>query len=855
MPFLRRDANTWADSQEGNLEILRASHFSNSSLQFSTNAGDNSPAQRGISSDLSSFISYDLLNKAINELPTGKACGPDGIKNEILKSMPQNYKMEFLRLCASSLSMGFIPECWLNIDVVYIKKQGRKDIDSPKSYRPIGLSSTLLKLCERLVNWRLKATILKNGIPKQHAFSLNRSTESAISELVNVIEKVKAQKQKAMIISIDIMGAFDTVPFEVIVDALNEHGAEPELVRWIDYLSKNRVCYTKIGSACVTFRPLEGTTQGGVCGPDIWIIVIWCIIYTRAARMGIIIKFADDLISALLGTDLSTIRDLVQTCLNEINEWFTQKGLRISASKSFCMIVGKSRSEPLPKPITLNGVEVPYVSQFKYLGVIIDANLTWRPHVMSRVAKTKKDMMVAKRLVSTTWGLSPEKVIWIYKAIVRPSLDYSCHVWTPSGNFPAWMSRELDKVQRLALVCAVSPIKSTPTRALERLCNLVPLEHHLKMKSANTIARIFNAVSKSRWDGLSVKGCLSGHLFLWNKTLDAPCQPVEIIQRYNFNTFRVSIVENESRNEDISIYTDGSKIENRTGFGWVVYKGEFIITQGCVGLPDHSTVYEAECMAIIYALRELMSMYKACPSLGKVVLYADNQAALLTLLKIKVVGRLRCDLVNTVEEFETTFPGSLHFFWVKGHSNVTGNENADTLAKMGTKGLKKVHIEPSIAFMKQRTLGKSIVSWNRLWEGLSDCRQSRELITFVPSARETNALFNRTRLACRKMIALLTGHNELKYHVFKRIVQTNPTFSPCCRFCEENVETSWHLLYDCPCFEQRRREFMMGYGPDNPKKGPDITWYHSLADKLGVLDLVLDRRILDQARGEGDDFD
>ena len=55
------------------------------------------------------------------------------------------------------------------------------------------------------------------------------------------MEKAKCNGLVACLLSIDIQGAFDTVPFDALRDALIEHGAEPEVWRWADYLSRNRV--------------------------------------------------------------------------------------------------------------------------------------------------------------------------------------------------------------------------------------------------------------------------------------------------------------------------------------------------------------------------------------------------------------------------------------------------------------------------------------------------------------------------------------------------------------------------------------------------------------------------------------
>ena len=844
VPLLKHN-NRIARSPDENLEILRLTHYKNSTLAYSLDYGDNSPMGE-LPPVLSEFFDLPNLRKAIQSLPNGKAPGPDGIKNEILKRLPNSYVCELLGQFRASISGGFIPTVWLNMDAFFIKKGGDRVNDEPKTYRPIGLSSSILKLCERLINWRLKDTILRCGVPKQHAFTIGLSTETAISDVVNFLEKAKFNGQKALVMSIDIEGAFDTIPFDVIKDSLVEHGAEHSLVCWLDYLSRNRVIQSKLNGALIKFRPREGTTQGGINGPDLWVICVWSIIFLRAARASKIAKFADDLISALMGRDLDVMRDVLQSCLDEMVQWFTERGLTISANKSYCMIINEGRSKANLKPLQINGSEIPYVNSFKYLGVVIDSELSWKPHVLNRVKKAKTDLMLAKKLVTNNWGLTPSRMAWLYESIVRPAIDYACHVWLPTGNLKGWISKELDKVQRLALTAITACMYTTPTRAIERLVNIPPLELHLKEKAANTVARIYNSVDKSNWDGIGSNN-KRGHLFEWKKYLGRDLPPISKAYAYNFSKTNMIIDSGSHDMLGLTIFTDGSKTEQGTGLGWAIYNDRELLSKGCRKLPDHSTVFEAEMLAIVFALKDFVTLNHRVTA-TEVTVLVDNQATLKTLNKVKLKGETALRVMKELEDFESIKGFRPTFQWIKGHSGNLGNDEADKQAKKGGREGELHFIKPSLSYIKSKVRERVRTEWDKTWNKLTTCRQSREMITFKPNNGDRSSLFSKGRQGCRKMISLLTGHNNLKYHVFKRKVSSNPNTSPCCRYCEFDLETSWHLLYDCPRFDTRRREFL--FSSENPKKGPDIDWYYNLASHLRILDVLLDREYLD-----GDDDD
>ena len=289
----------------------------------------------------------------------------------------------------------------------------------------------------------------------------------------------------------------------------------------------------------------------------------------------------------------------MQNCLNEFVAWFSERGLTISAQKSYCLVITKGRQPINVPPLMLNGSPIPFVNSFKYLGVTIDSKLSWKYHIKSKLSKAKRDLLIARRLVDKNWGLSPDKALWIYTAIVRPSIDYACQVWFPTGVTPNWLIKELDKVQRLALVNASSCLPSTPTRALERLFNIAPLHLHLKQRALCIINRIYHSVNKYGWDGIGLQQ-KRGHLFKWTKQLGTGLTPTKRVTLLNLNHTEVNFRE-APITSDYNVYTDGSKMGSNTGFGWAITKDNFVIGDGYHKLPGHSSVYEAELLAIKYA--------------------------------------------------------------------------------------------------------------------------------------------------------------------------------------------------------------------------------------------------------------
>ena len=50
----------------------------------------------------------------------------------------------------------------------------------------------------------------------------------------------------------------------------------------------------------------------------------------------------------------------------------------------------------------------------------------------------------------------------------------------------------------------------------------------------------------------------------------------------------------------------------------------------------------------------------------------------------------------------------------------------------------------------------------------------------------------------KRLVEIITGHNNLSYFQFK----VHPNVSPLCRFCEEQNGTFHHYITDCPRLRQ-----------------------------------------------------
>ena len=98
--------------------------------------------------------------------------------------------------------------------------------------------------------------------------------------------------------------------------------------------------------------------------------------------------FADSTTIYVWRKDISSKVDLIKinlinTELKGVTNWFKSNKLSVNASKTNFMILGTTHQTSKPSnriKVILDNVELSLVNKIKFLGVLIDRNLTWKDH-------------------------------------------------------------------------------------------------------------------------------------------------------------------------------------------------------------------------------------------------------------------------------------------------------------------------------------------------------------------------------------------------------------------------------------------------------------------------------------------
>ena len=261
-------------------------------------------------------------------------------------------------------------------------KQGdRTDKDN---YRPISILPTVSKVIERAVHSQLYDYLDSNNLLAVNQFGFRRARSTALA-LTQFTDEVLSNMDKGLVngvVFIDLKKAFDTVDHVILLGKLKSLGISSNNLEWFHSYLSSRYQKTVIGQASSTSRKVSvGVPQGSILGPLLFAIYINDL--PKVLRNTTVTLFADD--TALYCSSQSA-RDL-QTMLNQdldrLAQWLYEHKLTLNVSKSKFMLIGGPRKLNTLEEFTLTikEKELDRVNSYKYLGVIINENLSWTDHV------------------------------------------------------------------------------------------------------------------------------------------------------------------------------------------------------------------------------------------------------------------------------------------------------------------------------------------------------------------------------------------------------------------------------------------------------------------------------------------
>ena len=437
-----------------NTEIFKKEQIAKEFNKYFVNVGSNLAAK--IPSSEKHFSEYIdksgvILNEAhlsekefqiaFHSIKANKASGYDDINSTVIKSSYDQLFSPLFHICNISLKYGCFPD---KMKIAKIKPLFKADeTELVSNYRPISVLPVFSKLLERIMYNRIYDHVTTNSLlyEKQFGFQKQSSTEYAILQLSIEILKSFEENKYTLGVFIDLSKAFDTVNHDILLTKLKYFGIKNTYIDWFKSYLENRkqfVSYDNNKQSSLLSITC-GVPQGSILGPLLFLLYVNDLY--MASNVIKPIMFADD---TNLFFSHKNIKELFKTMNQElinIQQWFNANKLSLNIKKtkySFFHSLGLQDKIPLQLPkLEINSISIKRESVMKFLGVLLDENMTWKNHISCIENKISKNIGI---LYKVRGVLNKMCMKQLYFSFIHSYLNY--------GNI-AWASTNKSKLKTL----------------------------------------------------------------------------------------------------------------------------------------------------------------------------------------------------------------------------------------------------------------------------------------------------------------------------------------------------------------------------------------------------------------------
>jgi hypothetical protein len=204
-----------------------------------------------------------------------KACGLDGVHNWMLYLAGQDFHDMLLRLYNKCWEEGEYPDDWFRTLISYIYK-GKGPLHELTSYRPIGLTSSLVNLMKSMMLARIAPVISKQLHESQGGYRTGSGSKEQLWALIEMLEEGMESEEPTLFCTTDVHKAFDQVYRNGTVYLLYCHGIRGKILLMLDkWLNNNIAQQLWRGHMAPGIRlDANGLRQGCVLSPILYLLII-----------------------------------------------------------------------------------------------------------------------------------------------------------------------------------------------------------------------------------------------------------------------------------------------------------------------------------------------------------------------------------------------------------------------------------------------------------------------------------------------------------------------------------------------------------------------------------------------------
>ncbi len=761
-------------------------------------------------------IRYSEVVNALRQVKAGSAPGPDGILPCFLKhggkSLPALLTNVFQLLWAE----GCVPKVYKRDNRVYIPKPGKPNYHTEKSYRSLSLNAIIGKVFERIVTlrfiWYIETTY--NIDLNQFAYLKSRNTAQALLSLVQQVKLGFREDKSTVAALVDLEGAFDGVWRQGLLHQLFNSGIKGRMFLYVASFLNERQSRSLVNGIETEWKNTTiGVPQGSVVAPLLFIFYVRHMTTTLVHN----VKYADDLTGWVTHINANEAARELQEQLEGLQTWCNKWRLTINTTKTVIMCFNRKKHTDVV--VKLNGQTLKQVQNSMVVGVTLDEQLTFIPHLERQADRAMSMLNTLTALSFRANGLRHKVGFHLYRSLILPYLEYCAAVWCTASA--SKVNRILESVQRQSLLRFSGCLNSTPVESLEVLAGFLPIRLRIQEVASHEYIRIlrkpddhplrklFNPDVPVSTSSISTPSdVLKSYVHcLTKRSIDVAkvekehiCDPQEVVcirketlawsdlgnsrtrtsdQIKRAQTITKEYISGLDQNSIIA-YTDGSALTNPgpCGAGAAIYLEGHSSTPLEIHRPISlkSTSYHGEIQAIDLALDYIVDYLGTTSPPRSIHLLTDCQAALTSVTSPNLAGyRSHTQKISDVSSKVKNLESHGHttsITWIAGHAGLVGNDLADKCAKKAAVEASKWDVNRDVCNktmdeIKAEIRRKTVQAWDKAW---SMCDKGRFLFDLQPKVSLKPRITKSSRGLASKYIRLCTGHTCLNEHGILQII-------------------------------------------------------------------------------------